>query len=75
MGGYLLQGGYGWNSRVLGPACDPVLRRLLPVVARRLFHSNEQAASDLLVHCADEMRHLAGFLPALHAEFAIAGAA
>ncbi|HWA90296.1 MAG TPA: hypothetical protein VG889_09695 [Rhizomicrobium sp.] len=27
------------------------------------------AASDLLVHCAQEMNHLAGFLPALHAEF------
>lgn len=25
IGGYLLQGGYGWNSRVLGPACESVL--------------------------------------------------
>nr|WP_029117494.1 FAD-binding oxidoreductase [Mycobacterium sp. URHB0044] len=25
LGGYLLQGGYGWNSRVLGPACESVL--------------------------------------------------
>jgi FAD/FMN-containing dehydrogenase len=25
VGGYLLQGGYGWNSRVLGPACESVL--------------------------------------------------
>lgn len=24
LGGYLLQGGYGWNSRVLGPACESV---------------------------------------------------
>lgn len=24
-GGYLLQGGYGWNSRVLGPACESVI--------------------------------------------------
>lgn len=24
IGGYLLQGGYGWNSRVLGPACESV---------------------------------------------------
>jgi hypothetical protein len=23
--GYLLQGGYGWNSRVLGPACESVV--------------------------------------------------
>lgn len=25
IGGYLLQGGYGWNSRVLGPACESVI--------------------------------------------------
>jgi FAD/FMN-containing dehydrogenase len=25
LGGYLLQGGYGWNSRVWGPACESVL--------------------------------------------------
>jgi FAD/FMN-containing dehydrogenase len=25
LGGYLLQGGYGWNGPVLGPACESVL--------------------------------------------------
>jgi len=25
VGGYLLQGGYGWNSRVVGPACQSVI--------------------------------------------------
>jgi FAD/FMN-containing dehydrogenase len=25
LGGYLLQGGYGWNSKILGPACESVL--------------------------------------------------
>jgi len=25
LGGYLLQGGYGWNSRVFGPACQSVI--------------------------------------------------
>lgn len=25
LGGYLLQGGYGWNSRVIGPACESVI--------------------------------------------------
>ena len=25
LGGYLLQGGYGWNGRILGPACESVL--------------------------------------------------
>lgn len=30
---------------------------------------NSTQASELLVHCAQEMNHLAAFLPALHAEF------
>ena len=25
LGGYLLQGGYGWNSKVVGPACESVV--------------------------------------------------
>lgn len=25
LGGYLLQGGYGWNGRVLGPGCESVI--------------------------------------------------
>lgn len=25
LGGYLLQGGFGWNSRVFGPACESVI--------------------------------------------------
>lgn len=25
LGGYLLQGGYGWNSRIYGPACESVI--------------------------------------------------
>ncbi len=25
LGGYLLQGGYGWNSRIFGPACESVI--------------------------------------------------
>jgi FAD/FMN-containing dehydrogenase len=25
IGGYLLQGGYGWNSKIVGPACESVL--------------------------------------------------
>jgi hypothetical protein len=28
------------------------------------------AARDLMVHCAQEMNHLAGFLAALHSRFA-----
>ncbi len=25
LGGYSLQGGYGWNSRIYGPACESVI--------------------------------------------------
>jgi hypothetical protein len=35
-----------------------------PVAARQLPDPR-----DLLVHCAQEMNHLAGFLPELHARF------
>ncbi len=38
-------------------------------VARRVLRLTESDARALLVHCAEEMPHLAGFLPALHAEF------
>jgi hypothetical protein len=34
-----------------------------------LLHLNEADARSLLVHCGEEMPHLASFLPALHAEF------
>jgi hypothetical protein len=42
---------------------------LAAVVAKRLLRLTESDARALLVHCAEEMPHLAGFLPALHAEF------
>lgn len=48
---------------------NPVLRRALPPVARRMARPTTQSATDLLIHCAEEMSHLAAFLPALHAEF------
>lgn len=41
--------------------------RALSPVLRRLARAGEADARALLVHCAEEMAHLAGFLPALHA--------
>lgn len=38
-------------------------------VAKRLLRLTQSDARALLVHCAEEMPHLAGFLPALHAQF------
>ncbi len=41
--------------------------RALSPVLRRLVGAGEADARNLLVHCAEEMAHLAGLLPALHA--------
>ncbi|OBB93823.1 FAD-binding oxidoreductase [Mycobacterium sp. 852002-40037_SCH5390672] len=45
LGGYLLQGGYGWNSSVLGPACESVLG--LEVITA----DGEQIYCDAENHC------------------------
>ena len=38
-------------------------------IASRLLGNAETSARNLLVHCAQEMNHLAGFLPELYAAF------
>jgi hypothetical protein len=43
---------------------------LAAAVAKRVLRLTESDARALLVHCGQEMPHLAAFLPALHAEFA-----
>ena len=43
--------------------------RCMARAARLLMRPSEADARALLVHCAEEMQHLASFLPALHAEF------
>jgi hypothetical protein len=48
---------------------NPVVRRALPPVANRIVRPSAQSAADLLVHCAQEMSHLAARLPELHAAF------
>lgn len=46
-----------------------VVGALLIPAARLLLRPHESDARALLVHCAQEMAHLAAFLPDLHAEF------
>ena len=48
LGGYLLQGGFGWNGRTLGPACASV--RAIDVVTAEgeLIHSDETTNPDFL---------------------------
>jgi hypothetical protein len=48
---------------------NPVLDRVVPPVANRMVGLDARAASALLVHCAQEMAHLAARLPALHERF------
>lgn len=43
--------------------------RAVRPIASRVLGTSEATARDLLVHCAQEMNHLAGFLPELHGAF------
>ncbi|MGO9693821.1 MAG: FAD-binding oxidoreductase [Mycobacterium sp.] len=47
LGGYLLQGGYGWNSRVYGPACESVLALDVITADGEQIHCNENNHADL----------------------------
>lgn len=46
-----------------------VVSRLVRPVASQVVEVSAATARDLMVHCAQEMNHLAGFLPDLYAEF------
>jgi FAD/FMN-containing dehydrogenase len=48
VGGYLLQGGFGWNGRVLGPACTSVEAIDVVTADGELIHADGQANADLL---------------------------
>lgn len=47
LGGYLLQGGYGWNSRVLGLAAESVLAVDVVTADGELRHAGPDAESEL----------------------------
>ncbi len=46
-----------------------VISRFVRPVAARVVDISAATARDLMVHCAQEMNHLAGFLPDIYAEF------
>lgn len=48
MGGYLLQGGFGWLSRVFGPACANVTAIDVVTAEGELVRADEQNHADLL---------------------------
>ena len=47
LGGYLLQGGYGWNGRKLGIACESVLGLDIVTADGELIHADENTNPDL----------------------------
>ncbi len=47
----------------------PVVGRAVPALVRRLVPLGARQAGELLVHCAQEMAHLAALLPELYAAF------
>jgi FAD/FMN-containing dehydrogenase len=48
IGGYLLQGGYGWNGRVYGPACMSVQAIDVVLANGSLVHADTHSNPDLL---------------------------
>jgi FAD/FMN-containing dehydrogenase len=48
LGGYLLQGGFGWNGRLYGPACASVRAVDVVTAAGELVHADETTNSDVL---------------------------
>ena len=48
VGGYLLQGGFGWNGRLHGPACASVRAVDVVTAAGELVHADETTNPDLL---------------------------
>jgi len=47
LGGYLLQGGYGWNGRKLGIACESVTGLDIITADGELVHADQETNSDL----------------------------
>lgn len=47
VGGYLLQGGFGWNGRALGPACESVVGLDLVTAEGEQVFASEQENADL----------------------------
>jgi FAD/FMN-containing dehydrogenase len=47
LGGYLLQGGFGWNGRALGPACESVVGIDVVTADGSLVHADTDRHADL----------------------------
>jgi len=58
-----------WIGGPYAAGRNSALGTVMAQAARLLMRPSETDARALLVHCAEEMQHLARFLPALYAEF------
>jgi DAPG hydrolase PhiG domain len=58
-----------WIGGPYAAGRNSALGTVIAQAARLFMRPSEADARALLVHCAEEMRHLARFLPALYAEF------
>lgn len=47
LGGFLLQGGFGWNSRLWGPACCSIIGMDIVTADCELVHASESENADL----------------------------
>ncbi|HEX3803895.1 MAG TPA: FAD-binding oxidoreductase [Solirubrobacteraceae bacterium] len=48
LGGFLLQGGWGWNSRAIGPACMNIVGIEVVTAEGELIHADENENTDYL---------------------------
>jgi hypothetical protein len=69
-GGAEMRSRFWLGGHHIAPRRDiPGAGRIVRAVGQRMLAPSAQSASELLIHCAQEMGHLAGFLPDLYAEF------
>jgi hypothetical protein len=69
-GGSEMRSRFWLGGRHIAPRRDlPGVGRVVQAIGQRVLAPSAQSASELLIHCAQEMAHLAAFLPDLHANF------
>ena len=61
--------GSGWAGRTHRCGAPGFANLVVRPLASRILGASADYARDLMVHCAQEMNHLAGFLPALYEQF------
>ena len=68
LGGSEMRSYFWLGGRYAGPRGGGALGSLAVAVGRKVMRPTEHDGRALLAHCAEEMAHLATFLPALYRE-------